>query len=79
MESVKNYKTFPKISLEEKIKIFVRLMEQGWSRNYSRTNSGLCFGCKDYYKALEDSRVQNILEKNHQDFLNRQRKIPLKK
>ena len=69
----KRYAHFPKYPLEWKIQEYVRLLNEGWGRNYARAQAGLRIGRADYKTAMDDIRVVFAHEKNRIAFNEKQR------
>jgi hypothetical protein len=64
----RRYERFPKKPLEWKISEYVRLLDEGWGRNYSRAKAGLRIGRYDYEQALLDERVVGAHLRNREAY-----------
>lgn len=69
----RHYNRFPKRPLDWKIKEYIRLLDDGWGRNYARAQAGLRCGRKDYDTAMEHPSVLEAHDRNRQAFVDKQR------
>ena len=69
----KPYRKRSSRSMEWRIREYVRLLDDGWGRNYARARAGLRLGRKSCQDAMKDPRVIAAHDRNREAFLAKKR------